>query len=753
MPGSFSFDPYPVPLGTQAASIFVARYDRDAGSFAILPNLLCLQIDHRESDPSSAQFAYVLDSTLAQPPFPDSFAAVWPLDASGPYIVGPDDEIVVYTLDANARPVFLFDGFLCAPQVDLGADSQHATFTALGVEVRCWDTPVAGAIYRDSADTSSSGAYVQTGLPMRFNPYQQPNCTPTGEDYETGAGDFYPVFLSEKIQRSPDPRASWTLDGVARYLITQENDEVWVQNPVSVLQGLLVAITPVQGQTYDPTDPSTYDVSTIVIRDYDATGKAWAAVLAELCGYHGFATRFALSTSASGTPVTTLKIYRRDGMQTAAPKNVFLQELGATLDPGLSNTASMRLARDSHGLANLYVVVGAPVQYEVSVVLAPGFTIAAADASDANRPTFNRSALVNASADVRARYRVYVADEDGSGHWDYGTSATVTTPIDLSDAFGKPSDPKQPPLYVNRPRPGKARLITRDSGGRPRKAELAISRDYAGATPALWDGTGTWQSCGASGWRLLEDKLGVEIVCDNPEDWSIPSPEGASAKHNPSVKVRGITSQASPGTQQNTQRFFLRLTTVIEADACVAGSAARRVASPTKYAVTRRVDAADNYLKQVVDWSSLYNTTADPIVDRDDTDNADARAEALRARTEFPVLAGSVEIPSLSRAYAVGDRLALVDGIDVDLQTNAGVEGGELPYFPTIVARTWQFGDRVQKTILQLSDRRGEVERLGRARSRKTEPGTGALAASTSPPSPRGLQGPTAGLPPTPGYS
>ena len=85
--------------------------------------------------------------------------------------------------------------------------------------------------------------------------------------------------------------------------------------------------------------------------------------------------------------------------------------------------------------------------------------------------------------------------------------------------------------YVRRLRPGSNTLLTRDSAGRPLQAQLALSRDYAGPAPAVWDGTGTWQPI-AGGWELLEDRLGILVTVEDPESWPIgdytgPQPAGA----------------------------------------------------------------------------------------------------------------------------------------------------------------------------------------------------------------------------------
>ena len=74
--------------------------------------------------------------------------------------------------------------------------------------------------------------------------------------------------------------------------------------------------------------------------------------------------------------------------------------------------------------------------------------------------------------------------------------------------------------------------------------------------------------------------------------------------------------------------------------------------------------------------------SASEIVVRDDTDSAMAHAHQLRARYEFPPLAGSITIPYITTYYEVGDRIEQVAGRGVSLTTNIGQDPGEVHYKP-----------------------------------------------------------------------
>jgi hypothetical protein len=77
----------------------------------------------------------------------------------------------------------------------------------------------------------------------------------------------------------------------------------------------------------------------------------------------------------------------------------------------------------------------------------------------------------------------------------------------------------------------------------------------------------------------------------------------------------------------------------------------------------------------------------------------------------MPPVAGSVSIPGISVAYSIGDRVSLISGRAINLQTNIGAGQGEASVFPWIVGISWSFeGDR-QSTTLVLSDRRTDTSR------------------------------------------
>ena len=709
------FQPGVVPLGGIASTFDVVRFDRSqsgANRFISMPNLRLLNYHIQDGLFMSGQFDYILDDTDHSSPFPYQIEELWPLDAVGPYVVQQDDELLVYEYVEGER-ILVFDGFASVPQVNMGA-GLSATLTAAGVAIRLNDQPIQNAVYRD-ADGPTGTTATETDLPVWFNPTVKgkatANATPKGYDAHAGQPDASPVFLDEGLYTiagtTPVVPEFWTLAGFVEYLVWTENHgEKFVKNPITptgvTLTEYLVSAAPLPGaQTMDLTDPSTYVTSDIIIRSFDVTGKTLIEALTEQLNYYGFHLFFQLLEDPNdpGAPINQMVIFRVDGRDGNAPQELFYPVKGGSIEVDFPDINEIAMARDGIDAPNEYEAETGEIEYEVSVVLACGFTPAAGDVSAIS--SFDHSKMANATAADRKKYRYYIFDECGQGHWDFVGASFVTAIASLDEVFGKPKNGDR--QYANRFRPGLHSIFNQDTSGKPRKAELAISRDYAGKAPAVWDRTGTWRSMGESGWKLLPRELGIEVTADNPETWAIPKSADGIV---PGDTVRGVTSIASPGGANT--RFYLRLTTIIKGDKGIEALASKRTASPTKYTVRRLIESRDHWKKQVAAKCSVYNTSGAELIVRDDTGKAKSHVEALRLRTEFPAVAGSIPVPWISHAIGVGDNISKISGIDLSFQANAGGPVGEGPRYPAIVGISYTCTNP-QTTTYKLTDQRSEV--------------------------------------------
>ena len=567
--GSFDFSPYPPQLALDAVQIGVFQYFSVSKQYQLLPNIRCEQIQYKEGPvPPTARFSYILDELAAiANGWPTEFQQVWPLNsgpAYGSYVVTPSMQLVVLALLPDGTTRILFHGFARVPQTDVTPGSQHVNFTAVGAAVRAWDTPIGGRVQRDSA-APQSGTSKPTDMPVRFNPSGTgtravggilPNCTPDGQDVNQNGPNVYPVFLDSSIDRSPDPRTSWNLSKAVRYILGVYNTGLdpagnpWVENPeFTALDTLLQNRQPKSGTAFfDPTDPATYTTEPNIIRDFDATNKAWPDVVGQLLGFHGYAMQFLCQDDGTGFPVNSVDIYRKDAAGPTSPKAVYLPTTGTALAKALANLSALHAGFDFHGVANSIFVESHLERYEISVILAPGFVPESGDGDAANKTQFLKSNIdtPTATAAQRNAYRYYVVDECGDGYYDIATEEWVTnnpfnfTPLLFSEEF--PDEPD----YVKRYRPGKGTLFSKDLQNRPYKAQLAVATQQT-IVPASFppvfitpqeNALLCWQEVNPSGWNLLPDRLGVRITAPDVQRWHIGAPRLATIPMDVSGPIR-----------------------------------------------------------------------------------------------------------------------------------------------------------------------------------------------------------------------
>jgi hypothetical protein len=745
--GSFDLSPVPGGQATQALPIIVALFQPgEDNPYTILPNVRCLRIDYREGpEPPLARFQYLMgDLFQVAVGWPAQFERLWPIDAQGSYVVLTDDRLVVLTQippaepDGDPKVIVLFDGFAQVPQADLSGAGQSVTFVAVGVAARLWDSPIKNRVQRDATGTGTTdgSADVEVELPCRFNPADNSVGSEGGyvgnrvadTEYTVDGDNKFPVFLDPLcVERNGGfgfDVGFWTVADALKYLIevhpspVDEEDFPYVEYPpFDTLDIVLTTDAPPNDGILNSGDAVSSDVK---IRDYDASNRAVPDVMAELLRYCGFTMAFYIDTDPDGFPETHLRIVRRDGLAKAAPKLLYLAAAGTgTLNLAANNVTELHLARDMNDLMNQWTVETALKQYEITVRLAPGFELNTADA--ANRKPFILSNMTDATGSQRRMYRWWIADECNDGHWNMLTSKWVATKT--TNLFASIFPPKDGlSTYVDRYRPGSNTLISKDAEGKPLKAVLEIFQGGYSEDPELETelDNGQWLTIPhGHGWRLLEDRLGIEITVNDPEEWTTGMNASPDGTHKAIPKVSTVTWTATP-TQQTA--FELRLTTVVEGDQRIdhdAVTAKARVASPTLFDRERSIDGKDHFQKCLITKSSRYYETqrdkdgnagdgSNPLVVRDDSAAAKTHAEQLRAAHEFPTLAGSATVPFITDYYQIGDRVKIVRGRNASLQVNVAVDQGEAPTYPWITAFAWDFTGDQQRTVLQFSDRRAE---------------------------------------------
>jgi hypothetical protein len=705
----------PVPLQRPSIAIAVYRYQEDATSRddALTPmtSLRVITVTQKMgTDPGSAVLRYAFDGI--DPDSPQSITDALSTVTTIPKAIRIGDRIVIIATRPDGIEEFIFDGFPVKFALAISGDREGVQIVCKGVARKAWESPISSSEWRDADKPDDPTANTVTSLPVQFNPRGQPNACPDDAwiDNESGRGETYPAFIDHRVIRSPDIREYWTVAGAAAMLIFRHNaDATYLSNPdPTSLKNLLVAKEPIDGTTFDVADPSTYTAKDLIAKDDPRTGRDWPTQLDTIIRDYGFGMNWVLVTDARSSfnkPKTILRIFAQ---QAGDRKSVWLQPRGSQLDPAVCNIGEARIERDIDQVANQWHVHGRLKRIEASLVLAPGFAQDIADAAsmstlaafDANGPKGDTNA-----------YRNWVFDETGEGTYrNLGkVKSTVATPF--GDIFGVDDMGEPYPVLVRR-RPALPELITVDDDGKPKKYEIAVSTDYAGDYPAVWDGSGTWQTVTKGGYELLKDRLGIRVTAQTPNDWKIGESTVAAAPY-PRGNVRII--EAMTGAQPTIHKpFFIRLTCVVSADDIAYGHADRRDTSPVPEAITRIVDAKDRFEWNVIAPHSTYNplSTSIEITDRDDSDKADAEAEGYRLSAELGVLQGEITIPRFTNYYAIGDRIQDINGRGLGLRTDSIGEANASTY-PIVESITWSF-EQGQSTAITLSDEaqaRHKVER------------------------------------------
>lgn len=684
----------------QAANPVVYRYrstiagdGSQVRKLELLPNIQVLGIARQEGPHAGhALFAYLFDE-IYYPDLPTRIEHCQP-SATGPGIVRPDDRLVVAVPIAEGMDLILFDGFATIPEADYTEASERVTFQALATPIRLWDKVINVTTWRNASTPTTASAYQDVSLRCLFNPDGIGNCTPIGADAHVKQADGtyrdFPIFMDPKGAGS----RRWALSTAVAYILGRYNDEAYVKNPSLLeLVSLLDCWEPkTPDGEIDPADTSTYSSKPIEVTDIDITGKTWPEAIQDIIYPHGFDMYYILELDRQGFPIWRLRFEKSTLWAAKSVKPLKLQAAFEIPDAVKSNAGNVRLAYDYNGIINSYNCQSKLAEYEVSVILAPLFTVSAGDASTleafkTSSPTFETN---------RNKYRLFGLDEIGAGHWDFGSNAWVTTAPDLGAIFNGATDTRQ---WVARARPAKGVLFSKDAQGRPRKAVLdwTYASGYSGPIPGVWDRkAGPSWNVVKGGWRLLADQCGIYLDVEDPSRF-------AWGDH--SSAARGGVLSLIEALNDSAKRILFRLTVVLESDIRVDAVAKRRKASPTNFVILRSIDGSSRFRPQIVSRRSQFGTASEDTLIRDDIAEQLIHAEQRRFATEAPRFAGPIGIPWFTDAYSIGDRISSVEGRDWSFTVNGATAQGEGPVYPRVVGIEWNFGTE-QSTTLHLSDLR-----------------------------------------------
>lgn len=498
----------------------------------------------------------------------------------------------------------------------------------------------------------------------------------------------------------------------------------------------------VAGVGIDPENPATYVDTPIPVNDLDVTGDKRMEALAKLIEPHGFAFRYEIGEDDAGDPEWWLKIYRKDDAHPLKP--IFLQPEGQAVDPARTNFDTLGMQRDTQQVVNAWSVDAAPTRYEAAFLLRPLFMIAEEDGDVDNLHKWKMG-----DPDFEPdKYRKFGLDECGEGHFKFVVEAgdvipgagTWETDYPVVDPDGpdapKAGDPAphwMAPLVgpdrkpAHLPRPGEGKLLTKDADGDRKHAELYVITEPEfianmndgvalldwSQVQNLWNGTVKTQKVTKGGWELLPDRLGIRLTRPSIEGWQISEP-GKFDDPFPSglLRVASSLTVAEEDGSSVTKMFAFILVTVISDDGTLTGEADRRETSPSPFETRRRLDARGWFANEAIHRNSPYAEAVNPdrnpgvTLVRDDGPAAQAHAEARRKADEIGSIAGSFTMPTISFAYAVGDRIRGISGRTLSFRQNHQLRD-EAGIYPAVVSVRWEFDGR-QETVVNLNDRRAD---------------------------------------------
>ena len=312
---------------------------------------------------------------------------------------------------------------------------------------------------------------------------------------------------------------------------------------------------------------------------------------------------------------------------------------------------------------------------------------------------------------------MYVLDEIGEGHWNFGSSTFVNTSTNLDTLLGQPIVNPDTGVadreYSGRRRPGIS-LFSTPNHKATRRPTL-IPKTYAGTKPIArrWHRDRLKSRCPTAR-NLLKDKCGIRIILDNVQKLTALAPGTTTPSKTPKLDPIHRNQTSVNGVAIVT----FRLTCVLEGDQTPGIVASRRGSSLSRYTISRRINVRDRFVRNVVAKSShLCPTPADPATKkgripyaRDDYDKATAFAEAMRTAHEQAKFAGSLTIPRIVTAYNVGDKIDMIRGRNISLRTNTGAAQGEAAEYPVVVKFDRTFQRQTRRS--QLNDRRAEPPAL-----------------------------------------
>ncbi|HUX16360.1 MAG TPA: hypothetical protein VMW52_07785, partial [Phycisphaerae bacterium] len=574
---------------------------------------------------------------------------IWPW--RGDRALDLDDRLAVVE-DREVNPACIFTGFAVDADWQIGAAAGHCVVTA-GANAHRLARDSAHLVYGREMELFAAGTFAHfSGLPTVFNAGGLGNRRATAYDLGIEGDPDRGIF---PFTADGDPAAShWTVTEALEYLLWQLNgEETWIANP-------------------DLTD--LYTAFDAPLPETNVDGMSLWAALAAVADRAGLDVFESFELDGAGEPVSRIRVVARGQGTVRTIKHQAPAEDGSLtpLDLNLTNLFACQVATGTANCLTSPVVAGAAPIIEISVILQPAWDPADVDVVAADLVIDPRTvALLAATADYCRQYctvgDLFAGFADVFRLWDANTdgrysaapySCSIPDVALLAQILGSPAAGTWPRVPY-RPLPLVSRLGCQgDVSGRSGQSLLEVCYNADEADPddcawALWPG----------GYRILPDRLGVRLTDAN---LAAVSHAGAGPARWGHTFLDSLL--ADPG------KVRLRLTcSVASPERGIAWPAARTYPG-TAFATGEFVDRGGaGAVRDVAESSVLLFPSAYGTFEADGADDAAdlaAMAAAIQDEHERRTIEASLPIAWPDEPIGLTDRIARIDGIDVELSTD-----------------------------------------------------------------------------------
>jgi len=552
-------------------------------------------------------------------------------------------------------------------------------------------------------DVYADKSALMTALPCVFNPDGAANRSETPLTVRSPSGESRSVHL---FTWETELAVKWTYATALRYLVW-----FYLMKEGPVFEGNVFTVTDeLAADSPGPSDP----LSEALRREpasltCEATNLVEAlSLLSAAAGVHITAQ----TRNVGGRPVTQLRVWASD----AGPRRqLYLVRGGHRADGTVrydtsarsvseilsdNNTYRGEVSWDHREIVNSPVVIGDVKRYEMTLSLWPGWSprVNLDNVSPADRAAAKGLALTPDAVEM-------LGDEAENSAWfckyhRCGSAFKYNT--DVSRLWVLNEDGYYLGFLYNRNSPFDDyqpfdfstvldSIVTRRGAWMRRTRRLlpTISTSVDGRCLGVWveisfDSGTTWQQQ-SSGVRVLEDRAGIYIDCENPTEIT---PTGVDPE-NQNLWYAIID-----------QTFRVRVTAVIESDERVMGSfPPEGLSSPTFQAnamVVRRPKSFQFASRSLA--TNVLSTVGTGQVERDDSDAISVLAEQLARANQDREVRVLPTIPWIETRYALGDQITEIRGRQLRFATTRG-SGTR---WPSVLERRFRLSGGRYETSLTL---------------------------------------------------